>query len=231
MSAPDSRRVVRRLSGCASAVLLSVIVLGGCGTDDADTEAGRTMTAPPRVTTGDGPDPTTTDDGDTEQTVTTDEPQPTTTDGDGDDDGDDGDDGPPSTTNEFSVGPAFNAGLPIDFGVVRIGFDRSIELRVVNRPNGGEATRVLEDIRIGGEHESDFEITGGDCEVGTELAPNESCTLEVTFEPTVKGTRNAFLTVSVDVGFDGSRRLKGVGGFLLPTEPDVPIETEPVVTG
>jgi hypothetical protein len=189
---------------------LAGAALSGCG---AEQEAGPTTSGTTSSSTSvtSRTTPTT-----TQPTTTT----PTTT------------NGGPSTSNQVSIGPAFGPGgeSPIGFGTVPVGSSRVLEVTVKNE---SEVARTIVGITIGGENAAEFASTGGVCAVDTELdALGGACVLEVTFTPTVAGSRNALLIVSVNPKPGGFRRLHGGPPATRPPIHTVPpIETQPTKTG
>lgn len=72
------------------------------------------------------------------------------------------------------------------FGEVTLGDDASLSFTVSNVAAAGTATLELATLALSGDTE--FAITGGDCTVGTKLAPGEDCSVEVAFTPLAVGT-------------------------------------------
>jgi len=62
---------------------------------------------------------------------------------------------------------------------------------------------------------SDFALAGGTCAAGQTLAPGASCTVAVTFRPTLAGTRSGSLTITHNAG-SSVLSLLGLGGNQTP---------------
>ena len=62
---------------------------------------------------------------------------------------------------------------------------------------------------------SDFALAGGTCAAGQSLAPGASCTVAITFRPTLAGTRSGSLTITHNAG-SSVLSLLGLGGSQTP---------------
>jgi serine protease AprX len=103
----------------------------------------------------------------------------------------------------------------LDFDEVPVDRDETLVFTVSNAAPSGAASLTLSAIDLTGATE--FSLTGGDCAVGTELAPSESCTVEVTFAPTAEASFSAFVSVATTDGDVRTVQLSGEG-FELPDE-------------
>jgi hypothetical protein len=76
----------------------------------------------------------------------------------------------------------------------------------------GDATVTFSSVLIGGTDPGDFSITSTSCFSGTMIAPNSTCTVNLTFTPAAAGTRAATLTFTDDAtGSPQVITLEGVG--------------------
>jgi hypothetical protein len=103
----------------------------------------------------------------------------------------------------------------LNFGQIPIDRDETLVFTVSNAAPSNAASLELSAIDLSGAAE--FVITGGDCTVGTELEPSESCTVEVTFAPTAEVTSNAVVAVVTTSGDIRTVSLTGQG-VELPDE-------------
>jgi len=78
---------------------------------------------------------------------------------------------------------------------------------------------------IGGGAAGDYTISGGSC--GTMLPGGSSCTINVAFQPTAAGTRNAFISIAdtLDPASPRTVSLSGTGFFTTPTPTQTPGST------
>jgi hypothetical protein len=103
----------------------------------------------------------------------------------------------------------------LDFDEVPVDRDETLVFTVSNAAQSNAASLTLSAIDLTGAAE--FSLTGGDCAVGTELAPSESCTVEVTFAPTAEATSSAVVAVVTAAGDIRTVSLSGQS-FELPEE-------------
>jgi hypothetical protein len=95
----------------------------------------------------------------------------------------------------------------LNFGTIAVG--SSSTPQTVTLSNTGTADLVVSGITLTGTNPGDFSQTSN-C---TTVAPNGSCTIQVTFTPTATGTRNATLTVADNATpSPQTASLTGVGG-------------------
>ncbi len=89
----------------------------------------------------------------------------------------------------------------------------------VSITNNGSATLVISNISVTGTNSGDFAATP--CGLPAQLAPGESCTVEITFTPTATGTRSASLSITDNAaGSPQTVSLTGVGqSFTLSAAP------------
>ena len=93
------------------------------------------------------------------------------------------------------------------FGEIDLGDDATQSFTVSNVAASGAMSLELSTLALSGDGE--FAITGGDCAVGTELAPGEDCSVEVTFTPSAADNFSGSVAVattdeqSVDVTLSG----------------------------
>ena len=124
---------------------------------------------------------------------------------DGDDETGDVEDEEPTANNQVLLGAQFFGEQPARFGVVAIGESKTIGFDV---KAFGE-TRSIVGISVTGDAAGDFRLEPGTCAPGTEITRGTSCTLRVTFTPTVEGVREAALRIDVAPGVPGGRSLEG----------------------
>ena len=103
----------------------------------------------------------------------------------------------------------------IHFGTQPIGETTPVQTVTVGNAASATAALVLGDIGVTAG--SDFAIAGGTCAKGQNLAAGGSCTVALTFRPTLSGTRSGTLTI----GHNGSGgastvALTGLGGDTAP---------------
>jgi hypothetical protein len=103
----------------------------------------------------------------------------------------------------------------LDFDEVPVDRDETLVFTVSNAAPSGAASLTLSAIGLTGAAE--FAVTGGDCTVGMELAPSESCTVEVTFAPSAEETSSAVVAVVTAAGDIRTVSLTGQS-FELPEE-------------
>jgi hypothetical protein len=94
----------------------------------------------------------------------------------------------------------------LDFGSQMVGTESSPKL--VKMTNNGKTILTISDIGITGMDNSDFSISSKTC--GGSLKAGASCSLDVTFKPTAKGTRSADLSISDNGG--GSPQIVSLTG-------------------
>jgi hypothetical protein len=148
---------------------------------------------------------------------------------DGDDETGDVEEEEPTANNEVLLGAQFFGEQPARFGVVAIGDSKTIGFDV---KAFGE-TRSIVGISVTGDAAADFRLEPGTCTSGTAIARGTSCTLRVTFTPTVEGLREAALRIDVEPGVAGGRSLEG--GAPPPqtttTPPPPPTQTQTTLAG
>ena len=103
---------------------------------------------------------------------------------------------------QIAVDPA-----TLNFGAIALGDDNTLTFTVSNVAEAGALSLELGELDLSGD--SEFEITGGDCAVGTELEPGESCPVEVTFAPSDVDSFSAVVTVTTT---DGAMEMVGLAG-------------------
>lgn len=113
----------------------------------------------------------------------------------------------------------------LDFGEVAIGATEMMSFDVSNEAAAGAADLALTAITPAGDTE--FAITGGDCDPGvTVLPPGDSCTVEVSFTPGAVGVFAGDVTVEGS-GQTETVTLAGMGVEQDPAELDVsPLELD-----
>lgn len=98
--------------------------------------------------------------------------------------------------------------------------------RQINLHNQGTRAVTLGRTTVVGAHPGDFAIERDGCQ-GTSLAPQGSCTVAVSFEPTEAGTRQAVLGIRPDRGADGlSVALSGVGSPVADLQVEVSFQDD-----
>jgi len=105
----------------------------------------------------------------------------------------------------------------IDFGGVQTGETSGPETVTVSNDGDDGVDLEITGIDISG----DFNVDGGTCSVGTELADGETCTIDVTFSPSADGPASGALTVDsdADVVTNDTVALSGEGTEAPPPEP------------
>lgn len=101
----------------------------------------------------------------------------------------------------YIANPAAGSGSPaialsattLTFAAQTLGTTSAAQTVTVS--NTGTAALTLAGIALGGTASAEF-TRGGTCQIGTNVAAAGSCTLQVTFTPTVAGTRNATVTIT-----------------------------------
>jgi Abnormal spindle-like microcephaly-assoc'd, ASPM-SPD-2-Hydin len=78
----------------------------------------------------------------------------------------------------------------VTFAATQVGHS---SMQSVMLTNTGTTALDISSIAAGGKDPGDFQVNGGACP--SSLGPTDSCTIDVTFTPTVKGTRSANITV------------------------------------
>jgi predicted phage tail protein len=92
--------------------------------------------------------------------------------------------------------------------------------QTVTLSNTGSGTLHISQIGTGGSDLDDFQVTVSTC--GQALAPNDSCTIALTFSPTAEGARSATFEVTDDAaGSPQTVPLSGTG--TVATVPDAPL--------
>ncbi len=118
----------------------------------------------------------------------------------------------PTADNQVLLGAQFFGEQPADFGVVAVGTTRTMSFTLKNL---AQARAVL-GTSLAGPEVGDFSLDPGTCGDGVELDAGASCTLKITFAPTVAGERRASLVVGIDPGVGAGRSLRG-GASSTPT--------------
>ena len=95
----------------------------------------------------------------------------------------------------------------ISFGNQKVGTTSGA--KSVTLKNSGGGTLTVTALTSGGANSAEF-IRAGTCAAGTALAVGQSCTLQYTFKPAVKGSRTASLAIATDGG-DANLGLSGTG--------------------
>jgi hypothetical protein len=112
----------------------------------------------------------------------------------------------------------------LDFGTITIGTSST---RSVTVTNTGTANLAFSEAAKLAPVGNGFSVTGGTCSTATPLAPGDSCTVAVTFQPTVAGNANADLVVT-DNAPSGTQKKPATGvGAVVPGAdvPEVPFAT------
>ena len=97
----------------------------------------------------------------------------------------------------------------LDFGEVALGQSSAMSVTVSNVAEAGAMNLELSALDLTGDAE--FSVTGGDCAVGSELEPGESCTVEVSFEPVDEVASSGSLSVETADGQSQAVALDGEG--------------------
>ncbi len=132
-----------------------------------------------------------------------------------------GDGGQSATVTLSGEGMEGSGGLSVSeteltFGAVNPDNDSNLSVTISNATESGGASLTLTALDLSGDAE--FAITGGDCAVGSELDPGESCTLEVSFSPGAAGSYSGQLDI-VASDDDQSATVLLSGGGTLPFDP------------
>jgi hypothetical protein len=106
----------------------------------------------------------------------------------------------------------------LDFGDVIVGTSAT---RSVTVTNTGTANLVFSEPAATQPVGNGFSVTGGTCSTATPVVPSGSCTVEVTFAPTVVGPAGANLELK-DNAQEGVHRVNAVGNGILQPGTDVP---------
>lgn len=88
-------------------------------------------------------------------------------------------------------------------------------LQTVTLGNAASATAALTIATLGVTAGSDFAVAGGTCQAGMALAAGASCTVSLSFRPTIAGTRSGTFTVTHNAG-SSTVSLAGQGGTSTP---------------
>jgi hypothetical protein len=96
---------------------------------------------------------------------------------------------PPAAVPEIYYLP-----LRIDYGYVKRGNSVTNTITIANSWTAPLSATV----QVTGANTTDFPITGGTCGQQNTLAPDDSCTIDVTFKPTTAFTRNADIQVTTN---------------------------------
>ena len=99
--------------------------------------------------------------------------------------------------------------LELAFGGVDVGDAATQSFSVGNVADAGAMSLQIGTLGLGGD--AGFAITGGDCTVGSQLEPGESCLVEVTFTPGSAGSYDATVAVATTDGQSASVTLSGEG--------------------
>ena len=86
-----------------------------------------------------------------------------------------------------------NGAAPVNLGTIALNTASTVRIPV---SNVGTANSAISRIEVTGVNSSDF-LQSNDC--GTSIAPAALCTISIVFTPTGVGTRNALLTMSIDI--------------------------------
>jgi regulation of enolase protein 1 (concanavalin A-like superfamily) len=89
--------------------------------------------------------------------------------------------------------------------------------------NSGTAPLAVHEIRVGGTHPADWELTADGCS-GATVAPAASCTIQVSFRPTASGRRTGSVSVATNApGGPHAAAMNGDGVLQpAPTPPIIP---------
>ncbi len=113
----------------------------------------------------------------------------------------------------------------IDFGEIPEGGMATDTVTVSNAAPAGAMSLDLASLTISGD--AAFAISGGDCQLGQSLAPQQECQVEVRFEPTQSGPYSGALVVEADDGQQVTTDLMGEGIELDPGIPDISPQSLP----
>ncbi|MGM9490955.1 choice-of-anchor D domain-containing protein [Ideonella sp. YS5] len=104
----------------------------------------------------------------------------------------------------------------IHFGTQPVGETTPVQTVTVGNAASATAALLLGDIGVTAG--SDFAIAGGTCAKGQQIAAGGSCTVALTFRPTLSGTRSGTLTVAHNgAGGASTVGLTGLGGDTAPS--------------
>lgn len=101
----------------------------------------------------------------------------------------------------------------INFGVQALAI--ATPAQTVTLSNAASATAALQIGAVAVTAGTDFALAGGTCAPAQSLAPGASCTIAVTFRPTLAGTRSGTVTVTHNAG-TSVLSLLGLGGSQAP---------------
>lgn len=101
----------------------------------------------------------------------------------------------------------------INFGVQALAI--ATPAQTVTLSNAASATAPLQISAVAVTAGTDFALAGGTCAPAQSLAPGASCTIAVTFRPTLAGTRSGTVTVTHNAG-SSVLSLLGLGGSQAP---------------
>jgi hypothetical protein len=119
----------------------------------------------------------------------------------------------------YIANPAAGAGSPaialsattLTFASQTLGTTSAAQTVTVS--NTGTAALTLAGLTVGGTASAEF-TRGGTCQIGTNVAAGGSCTLQVSFTPTVAGTRNATVAITHNAtGGTSAVSLAGTGAL------------------
>jgi Cep192 domain 4 len=100
----------------------------------------------------------------------------------------------------------------------------STKAATVTIENAVNESRVLDTLMVEGK-DPDFAIGGGTCEIGTEVAPGGTCSIELSFAPRELGAREAVLEFTTSPCCGRSVPLLGTG--VRVQVPSLPTVTAP----
>ena len=106
----------------------------------------------------------------------------------------------------------------LDFGEVRPGFGAELPLTISNDAEAGALALELALVLFEGD--PGFELSGGDCQFPSQLAPGESCTLGLRFAPGAIDDFAATLWIVSGSGQQGEVSLSGLGRIPDPVFSD-----------
>ena len=130
----------------------------------------------------------------------------------------------------YIANPAAAAGAPVaqvapaalSFASTAVGATSTVQTVVVS--NTGTASLILSGITVSS---SDFALSGGTCTTGGSVPVSGSCTVAVSFKPTVAGSRTATLTLTHNASPATSLvALSGTGTGTPPPSPATRLMTE-----
>jgi len=112
------------------------------------------------------------------------------------------------TGNLVNINPAALSVTPAshDYGLVAVGSSASFTFTVTN---GGGTTSGILGGGLGGLNPAQFQLVSTTCPFGATLGPAASCTVTVSFAPTVSGVSSAVATASASPGGTASAALTG----------------------